>query len=129
MARTKSCLSLYFFFSSRRRHTRYWRDWSSDVCSSDLGVELAKPTFVEIFADPKDFAVRTFGMPDIPGFLGVCFGRVVTANGPAATGGSASNWESVLWHEFCHVVTLKLTQNKMPRSLSAGISVYEDRHA
>src|SRR3712207_4244005 len=28
--------SWYFFFSSRRRHTRYWRDWSSDVCSSDL---------------------------------------------------------------------------------------------
>src|SRR3712207_9528481 len=28
------------FFSSRRRHTRYWRDWSSDVCSSDLGVRL-----------------------------------------------------------------------------------------
>src|SRR3712207_5666799 len=27
-----------FFFSSRRRHTRYWRDWSSDVCSSDLRV-------------------------------------------------------------------------------------------
>src|SRR3712207_37979 len=26
-----------FIFSSRRRHTRYWRDWSSDVCSSDLG--------------------------------------------------------------------------------------------
>src|SRR5882757_2705473 len=26
-----------FFFSSRRRHTRYWRDWSSDECSSDLG--------------------------------------------------------------------------------------------
>src|SRR3712207_8302224 len=26
----------YFFFSSRRRHTRYWRDWSSDVCSYDL---------------------------------------------------------------------------------------------
>src|SRR3712207_4482656 len=28
---------IFFFFSSRRRHTRYWRDWSSDVCSSDLG--------------------------------------------------------------------------------------------
>src|SRR5947209_8994820 len=26
---------MVFFFSSRRRHTRYWRDWSSDVCSSD----------------------------------------------------------------------------------------------
>src|SRR3712207_8431843 len=29
-------MSCLFFFSSRRRHTRYWRDWSSDVCSSDL---------------------------------------------------------------------------------------------
>src|SRR5215510_16406224 len=29
-------LSLCFFFSSRRRHTRWPRDWSSDVCSSDL---------------------------------------------------------------------------------------------
>src|SRR5258707_15557650 len=32
------CSSGCFFFSSRRRHTRYWRDWSSDVCSSDLGL-------------------------------------------------------------------------------------------
>src|SRR5690625_6783389 len=31
------CLSFFvFFFSSRRRHTRWPRDWSSDVCSSDL---------------------------------------------------------------------------------------------
>src|SRR5438445_1650342 len=30
----------FFFFSSRRRHTRYWRDWSSDVCSSDLVAPL-----------------------------------------------------------------------------------------
>src|SRR6266542_4267706 len=29
-------LSVFFFFSSRRRHTRCYRDWSSDVCSSDL---------------------------------------------------------------------------------------------
>src|SRR3712207_6536547 len=29
-------IGVHFFFSSRRRHTRYWRDWSSDVCSSDL---------------------------------------------------------------------------------------------
>src|SRR2546422_7487504 len=31
------CCSIFFFFSSRRRHTRCSRDWSSDVCSSDLG--------------------------------------------------------------------------------------------
>src|SRR5699024_12034971 len=29
----------FFFFSSRRRHTRSKRDWSSDVCSSDLSVK------------------------------------------------------------------------------------------
>src|SRR3712207_786308 len=32
----------FFFFSSRRRHTRYWRDWSSDVCSSDLAVSKGR---------------------------------------------------------------------------------------
>src|SRR6266498_654421 len=30
------CFFFFFFFSSRRRHTRCGRDWSSDVCSSDL---------------------------------------------------------------------------------------------
>src|SRR3712207_5884543 len=35
---------MFFFFSSRRRHTRYWRDWSSDVCSSDLLVAAATTT-------------------------------------------------------------------------------------
>src|SRR5690606_40287223 len=30
------CFFFFFFFSSRRRHTRFSRDWSSDVCSSDL---------------------------------------------------------------------------------------------
>src|SRR5215203_7125294 len=34
--------SCFFFFSSRRRHTRYWRDWSSDVCSSDLALVEAR---------------------------------------------------------------------------------------
>src|SRR3712207_9298498 len=33
-------MMMFFFFSSRRRHTRYWRDWSSDVCSSDLQANL-----------------------------------------------------------------------------------------
>src|SRR2546429_5126897 len=36
---TDAAVRLFFFFSSRRRHTRCSRDWSSDVCSSDLGIE------------------------------------------------------------------------------------------
>src|SRR5437763_14494266 len=38
----------FFFFSSRRRHTRYIGDWSSDVCSSDL--TLAAATVLEAAA-------------------------------------------------------------------------------
>src|SRR5439155_9626881 len=35
--------SSFFFFSSRRRHTRWPRDWSSDVCSSDLPETISCP--------------------------------------------------------------------------------------
>lgn len=101
---------------------------ANEVLTTKYGIALAKPTYIEIFADQRDFAVRTFGLPDVSGFLGVCFGRVVTANSPA-TSSSATNWESVLWHEFCHVVTLQMTKNKMPRWLSEGISVHEERQA
>src|SRR5207247_5818804 len=40
---TPFTLYYYFFFSSRRRHTRSTRDWSSDVCSSDLPSSLLPP--------------------------------------------------------------------------------------
>src|SRR2546430_10927658 len=39
-----SCLWCFFFFSSRRRHTRFDCDWSSDVCSSDLMFDCVLPT-------------------------------------------------------------------------------------
>ncbi|MEZ6051902.1 MAG: tetratricopeptide repeat protein [Planctomycetaceae bacterium] len=93
------------------------------------GLELTEPVTVEIFPNPTDFEVRTFGMPGIPGFLGVCFGKVITANSPASQAANPASWEAVLWHEFCHVVTLQLTRNRMPRWLSEGISVYEERLA
>jgi tetratricopeptide (TPR) repeat protein len=93
------------------------------------GLELTNRVKVEIFDKQKDFAIRTFGLPGGAGFLGVCFGNVITANSPATRTTSAANWEAILWHEFCHVVTLNLTKNKMPRWLSEGISVYEERQA
>lgn len=88
---------------------------------------LDRVTHVEIFERQEDFAIRTFGLPGGEGFLGVCFGPLITANSPASQGTSPTNWESVLWHEFCHVVTLQKTNNRMPRWLSEGISVYEER--
>ena len=92
-------------------------------------LELTEPVTVEIFPQQSDFAIRTFGLPGGAGFLGVCFGKLITANSPASQGESPSNWESVLWHEFCHVITLQKTNNRMPRWLSEGISVYEELEA
>ncbi len=101
---------------------------AKDTVTKKYGMQLDQPTYVEIFSQQKDFGVRTFGMPHNPGFLGVCFGHVITANSPAAQE-NPENWQDVLWHEFCHVVTLTITSNKMPRWLSEGISVYEERQA
>ena len=97
--------------------------------SRKYGVELTQRALVDIFPEQKDFGVRTFGMPDNPGYLGVCFGSVITANSPASQAANPANWKDVLWHEFCHVITLNETRNRMPRWLSEGISVYEERQA
>ena len=53
-----------FFFSSRRRHTRLVRDWSSDVCSSDLALAI----LVWLALSPEFFADKTPG--DFVAFLG-----------------------------------------------------------
>ncbi|MCA9060761.1 MAG: tetratricopeptide repeat protein, partial [Planctomycetaceae bacterium] len=54
--------------------------------------EPTGPIVVEVFPRADDFAVRTFGLPDVAGFLGVCFGRVITANSPASRRDNPSNW-------------------------------------
>src|SRR5215203_1480833 len=45
--------AVLFFFSSRRRHTRYWRDWSSDVCSSDLAERLPPDSKPKRSSNPR----------------------------------------------------------------------------
>src|SRR6056297_1772607 len=100
---------------------------AKDVLCEKYQIEPRAPVVVEIFPEQKDFAIRTFGLPGGAGYLGVCFGRVITANSPASQGERPANWQSVLWHEFCHAVTLEKTRNRMPRWLSEGISVYEER--
>src|SRR6266446_1499111 len=49
----------FFFFSSRRRHTSLQGDWSSDVCSSDLGRTHPPGTLERPAADPGDLAIAT----------------------------------------------------------------------
>ena len=98
-----------------------------ELFSAKYDTQIEGPVIVEIFPEKKDFAVRTFGIPGGDGYMGVCFGKLITANSPKSLIGFQQNWQSLLWHEYCHVITLQKTRNKMPRWFSEGISVYEER--
>ena len=84
---------------------------------------------IEIFPKHDDFAVRTLGLPGMIGALGVCFGRVVTMDSPRARPPGEFQWEATLWHELAHVITLQMSNQRLPRWLTEGISVYEEKQA
>src|SRR5215216_5946441 len=86
------------------------------------------PIIIEIFQNHEDFAVRTLGIPGL-GALGVCFGFVVAQDSPSARQAGEFNWGSTLWHEYTHVITLQMTDFRIPRWFSEGLSVYEERRA
>jgi len=86
------------------------------------------PITVEIFQNHEDFAVRALGIPGL-GALGVCFGPVIAQDSPSAREAGEFNWGSTLWHEFTHVITLQMTDYRIPRWFSEGLSVYEERRA
>ena len=84
------------------------------------------PILVEVFPRHDDFAVRNVGLPGMIGALGACFGRVVTLDSPRARPPGTFNWQATLWHEIAHVITLQMSNNRVPRWLTEGISVYEE---
>ena len=83
---------------------------------------------IEAYNDHADFAVRISGLPGI-GLLGVCFGDVVAFDTPKAQSGSEYNWSRTLWHELAHVMTMSISDNKVPRWFTEGLSVYEEKLA
>ena len=87
------------------------------------------PILVEIFPKHDDFAVRNLGLPGMIGALGACFGRVVTMDSPRARPPGEFQWEATLWHELTHVITLQMSNQRLPRWLSEGLSTYEEKRA
>ena len=85
------------------------------------------PILIEIFPKHDDFAVRNVGLPGMIGALGACFGRVVTMDSPHAVPPGQFQWEATLWHELAHVVTIQMSNQRVPRWLTEGISVYEEK--
>ncbi|HEX8150489.1 MAG TPA: tetratricopeptide repeat protein [Pyrinomonadaceae bacterium] len=86
------------------------------------------PVVVELFTNHEDFAVRALGLPGL-GALGVCFGQVIAQDSPSARPAGEFNWGGTLWHEYTHVITLQMTDYRIPRWFSEGLSVYEERRA
>ena len=84
------------------------------------------PLFISVFAQQEDFATRTIGLPGFPA-LGACFGKVVTLDSPRALPAGAFLWSLCEHHELAHVITLQLSKGRVPRWLTEGLSVYEER--
>jgi tetratricopeptide (TPR) repeat protein len=86
------------------------------------------PIRVELYPDHRDFSVRTLGLAGI-GILGVSFGPVVALDSPSARPVGSFNWGSVLWHEIAHSFHMGVSQHRVPRWFSEGLSVYEEQQA
>jgi tetratricopeptide (TPR) repeat protein len=90
--------------------------------------EPEKPVIVEVFSDHQHFSARTTGLPQI-GADGACFGRLITLDSPRvwqAKSVPQFNWAVVAQHELTHVFSLQMTEYRIPRWLTEGMSVFEE---
>ncbi len=87
------------------------------------------PTVVEVFSNHSSFSARTTGLPQI-GADGACFGKLITLDSARVwQAGTVPkfNWATVAEHELMHVFSLQLTNYRIPRWLTEGLSVYEEQ--
>lgn len=88
----------------------------------------ATPVRVEVYPSHADFSVRTVGLAGL-GALGVSFGNILAMDSPSARDPGDFNWGSTLWHEIAHAFTLGASDGRVPRWLTEGLSVLEERRA
>jgi len=85
------------------------------------GYTPTMPITIELFNDPEHYSVRTVGLPNL-GALGVCFGQVITALSPS---NGNFNWGMILWHELGHVFAIQMSNSRVPRWYTEGLSEVE----
>src|SRR5207245_8029871 len=91
-----------FFFSRRRRHTRCYRDWSSDVCSSDLEIRITR-NGRQLYSNKRDHVQRTWSettwrmqaLRDHPECAREEFDRIIDPKDPGLS--VALDRKSVVW--------------------------------
>jgi tetratricopeptide (TPR) repeat protein len=83
---------------------------------------------VEVFHTWDDFSVRTIGFRGFTA-LGACFGPLITMVSPGDGDLRKQDfmWEATAWHEYTHVLTLGLSKHRVPRWLTEGFSVHEEK--
>lgn len=101
---------------------------AAEVLGGKYGWKPDRPTRVEVLHTWDDFSVRTIGFRGFTA-LGACFGRLITLVSPVDSDLRRQEfmWEATAWHEYTHVLTLGLSQQRVPRWLTEGFSVYEEK--
>lgn len=99
-----------------------------DSLASRYGWQPSRAVRFEIFREHADFSVRSVGLAGL-GALGVSFGDVLAMDAPSAREPGTFNWGSTAWHELAHTFTLGASAHRVPRWLSEGLSVLEERRA
>jgi tetratricopeptide (TPR) repeat protein len=125
-----------FIFKFHPDETKVLREYAIPLAQDALKQLSARyqftpkgPILIEVFPVHDDFAVRNVGLPGLVGALGACFGRVISMDSPRAKAPGTFSWQSTLWHEMAHVITLQMSSQRVPRWLTEGISVYEEGRA
>lgn len=98
---------------------------SFDSLSPRYPYEPDGKILLEAYNNADDFAVRIAGVPHA-GLLGVSFGDVLAVNTPRAQS-ATFNWARTLWHEVAHTMAIGVSEHHVPRWLTEGLSVYEER--
>jgi tetratricopeptide (TPR) repeat protein len=99
-----------------------------DALAVRYGYKPPTPVRLEFYRQHADFSVRTVGLAGL-GALGVSFGSLLAMDTPSARERGDFNWGSTAWHELTHAFTLGASDHRVPRWLSEGMSVLEERRA
>ncbi|MCA8950544.1 MAG: tetratricopeptide repeat protein [Planctomycetes bacterium] len=101
---------------------------AAETLGDKYGVHPEEPVTVEVFHTWDDFSVRTTGFRGFTA-LGACFGPFITLVSPGDGDVRRQDfmWEATVWHEYVHVMTLALSKHRVPRWLTEGFSVYEEK--
>lgn len=97
-----------------------------DSLAVRYGYKPPTPVRLEFYRYHADFSVRTVGLAGL-GALGVSFGSLLAMDSPNGREQGQFNWGSTAWHELTHAFTLGASDHRVPRWLSEGLSVLEER--